>query len=156
MSYLRVSNQNIFIRYLLTLPLLKTNVIFLKCQHNALSVPPWWPLFLLSLLLFFGDIWGIISTYTVVCLSFSTLCRWQVNFIGSFLCLSCLSITCLLFLLAFKYMDTVIITILVFLSANSNSYISSRFLLIDFSPFYWLYFTIFFCMYGDFWWMPGI
>lgn len=41
-------------------------------------------------------------------------------------------------------MDTVIITILVFLSANSNSYISSRFLLIDFSPFYWLYFTIFF------------
>lgn len=46
-------------------------------------------------------------------------------------------------------MDTVIIiTILVFLSANSNSYISSRFLLIDFSPFYWLYFTIFFfaCM----------
>lgn len=54
--------------------------------------------------------------------------------------MSFMSLSRLLFLLAFENINAVIITGLMFLSANSNICVSSRFLFIDLSPPYGLHF----------------
>ena len=72
-----------------------------------------------------------------------------------FLYLPCFSSKCLLSFALLNILNVVLMTY----SSSQDSLVYKFnelchfwicWLLIDFSPFYWLYFTIFFCMYGDF------
>lgn len=82
------------------------------------------------------------------------ICSLKVDMVF-FLCLSCLHLPCMLFPLAFEYMDTIIITVLIFLCVNSIIYESSRFSLIGFSPLYGLHLPTS-LRSGNFRWMPDI